>query len=136
MAYNTQFMNVYGFTIEVHAGGRRVWPPSFKRFIKDKLDQGALTVEDVIATCNVSKSLVYKWRSDVAKSLKRYGDTANSPMFTEIVVDKECAMPCTPENCSEDRIILQGRASQIVLPVDYSVTDLVKILLALEGQPE
>ncbi|WP_373636846.1 hypothetical protein [Yoonia sp. BS5-3] len=42
-----QSFEVYGFTIEVHAGGRRVWPPSFKRFVKDRLDSGELAVSDV-----------------------------------------------------------------------------------------
>ncbi|MEM1236342.1 MAG: hypothetical protein AAGI10_05165 [Pseudomonadota bacterium] len=50
---------VYGFTIDVHAGGRRVWPPSFKRFVKSKLDAGELTVAEVMKTCNVSQSLIY-----------------------------------------------------------------------------
>ncbi len=58
---------VFGFTIEVHAGGRRVWPPSFKKFISNSLDDGSLKVDDVMKTCNVSQSLVYKWRADIAK---------------------------------------------------------------------
>ena len=72
---------VYGFTIEVHAGGRRVWPPSFKRFIKDKLDSGELTVSEVMRTCNASQSLVYKWRADVNASKIRTNSTdeLNSP---------------------------------------------------------
>ncbi len=55
-----QSFEVYGFTIEVHAGGRRVWPPSFKRFIKENLDRGDLSVGDVMKQCNVSQSLGYK----------------------------------------------------------------------------
>lgn len=58
---------VFGFTIEVHAGGRRFWPPSFKKFISNSLDDGSLKVDDVMKTCNVSQSLVYKWRADIAK---------------------------------------------------------------------
>ena len=42
---------VYGFTIEVHAGGRRVWPPSFKRFVKDGLDSGKFALSDVTKEC-------------------------------------------------------------------------------------
>ena len=65
MDQHTRSFQVYGFTIEVHAGGRRVWPPSFKRFIKQKLDSGELAVGDVMKKCRVSQSLIYKWRSDV-----------------------------------------------------------------------
>ena len=42
MSLEVRSFEVYGFTIEVHAGGRRVWPPSFKRFVKEGLDSGKL----------------------------------------------------------------------------------------------
>lgn len=44
------------FTIEVHAGGRRVWPPIFKRFVRDKLDNGELSVGQVMKTCMARSS--------------------------------------------------------------------------------
>lgn len=40
MESTLQSFEVYGITIDVHAGGRRVWPPSFKRFVKNQLDVG------------------------------------------------------------------------------------------------
>jgi len=68
MSLEVRSFEAYGFKIEVHAGGRRVWPPSFKRFINDKMDSGELNVGEVTKTCNVSQSLVYKWRADVKAS--------------------------------------------------------------------
>ena len=47
MAQSPKSFEVYGFTIEVHPGGRRVWPPSFKRFVREGLDSGKLTLADV-----------------------------------------------------------------------------------------
>ena len=75
MDQDTKSFQVYGFTIEVHAGGRRVWPPSFKRFVKERLDSGDLALADVMKTCNVSQSLVYKWRADVKASCKSAAKT-------------------------------------------------------------
>ncbi len=57
-----QSFEVYGFTIEVHSGGRRVRPHSFKRFITQQLNSEALTVHQVMKECNFSQSLVYKLR--------------------------------------------------------------------------
>ena len=84
---------VYGFTIEVHSGGRRVWPPSFKRFVKTKLDAGELTVAEVMKTCNVAKSLIYKWRTDVKASRKTTKTVSEERLFSEIVVIEEEAEP-------------------------------------------
>lgn len=74
MALETRSFEVYGFTIEIHAGGRRAWPPSFKRFINDKMDRGELSVGEVMKTCNVSQSLVYKWRGDVRRGGTRQSE--------------------------------------------------------------
>ena len=60
MEHYPQSFEAFGFTIEVHAGGRRVWPPSFKRYIASKLDSGELTVNQVMEACNASQSLVYR----------------------------------------------------------------------------
>lgn len=54
---------IHGFTMEVHAGVRRAWPPSFIKFISNSLDDGTPKVEDVMKTYNISQSLVYKWRA-------------------------------------------------------------------------
>jgi len=43
-------------TIEVHAGGRRVWPSSLKRFIKNKIEDGELAVAEVMNTCSNSRA--------------------------------------------------------------------------------
>ncbi len=77
---------VYGFTIEVHAGGRRVWPPSFKRFITNSLDDGSLQVDDVMKRCNVSQSLVYKWRADLKRAAGSRISVREERLFSEVVI--------------------------------------------------
>lgn len=121
---------VYGFNIEVHAGGRRVWPPSFKKFISNSLDDGSLKVDDVMKTCSVSQSLVYKWRADIAKHPAMADVAANTSAFSEILVEDdahETAKRAGP-------IRLRGRASEIQLPADYPVDDLIAIIMSLESK--
>lgn len=96
-----QPFEAYGFTIEVHAGGRRVWPPSFKRFVKEQLDAGALSVDDVMTKCNVSQSLVYKWRADVkASQIEPFSkeSTPYSPRFSSRRKNQELA--ATPKTAT------------------------------------
>lgn len=89
MAQFPKSFEVYGFTIEVRAGGRRVWPPSFKRFVKEGLDGGKLAVADVMKECNVSQSLVYKWRADVKASRIRTTTVTEDAFFSKVVVDED-----------------------------------------------
>ena len=123
---------VYGFTIEVHAGGRRVWPPSFKRFIKEKLDSGELALADVMKTCNVSQSLVYKWRADVKASRLRTTTVTEDAFFAEVVVDEERATG-DAAMVDQDQIQISGHAFNVSLPATYPVENLVKVILAIEG---
>ncbi|WP_037316422.1 hypothetical protein [Ruegeria halocynthiae] len=104
-----QSFEVYGFTIEVHAGGRRVWPPSFKRFVKIKLDLGELTVGDIMEDCNVSQSLVYKWRSDVKSSRVRSVARSEERIFSEVLINEETQPNRDLE--TDNRILLTHRES-------------------------
>ena len=132
MSLEVRSFEVYGFTIEVHAGGRRVWPPSFKRFINEKMDRGELSVGEIMKTCNVSQSLVYKWRADVKASRIRTTTVTEDTIFTEVFVDEERA---TSDVASVhlDQIQISGRAFNVSLPAAYPVEDLVKVILAIEG---
>ena len=107
--------NVYGFTIEVHAGGRRVWPPSFKRFVKEGLDSGALALADVMKTCNVSQSLVYKWRADVKAARIRTTTVTEDEFFAEVVVGEERATGDAAP-IQHNQIQISGRAYNVSLP--------------------
>lgn len=78
----------FGFTIEVHFGGRRVWPPSFKRYISSKMDSGGLMVDQIMETCKASKSLVYKWRADVKNSKIRSVGIRQERLFSEVLIKK------------------------------------------------
>lgn len=124
---------VYGFTIEVHAGGRRVWPPSFKRFIKEKLDNGELALADVMQTCNVSQSLVYKWRADVKTSHIQTATVTEDTFFAEVIVGEERDSG-NVSAVHPDHIQINGHAFNVSLPATYPVQDLVKVILAIEGR--
>lgn len=130
MSYHPRTLHHYGFTVEVHRGGRRVWPPSFKRFIRKSLDQGDLSVDDVIAECNVSKSLVYKWRADV-KGLE-YGPSCPNTSFSEVVVQNDGDAEVPVEEVTP-QIRLRGDVLDMCVPTDYPVADLVKLIAAFEG---
>lgn len=60
-----RLFEVYDVTIEFHAGGRRDYPPSFKRGIKEKVDSTGLTVGQVVKRCNAPHPLINKWRAGV-----------------------------------------------------------------------
>lgn len=127
-----QSFEVYGFTIEVHAGGRRVWPPSFKRFVREKLDNCELTVGQVMKTCNVSQSLVYKWRADVKRAGGGRTSVREERLFSEIVIEEPKDPAPTPSDGNQ--IVLRGKEVEITLPSTYPVDDLVAVILSLEGR--
>ena len=128
---DTKSFQVYGFTIEVHAGGRRVWPPSFKRFVKQKLDNGELTVGDVMKKCRVSQSLIYKWRADVRRASSRKTEIREERMFSEVIIDESDPSSSEPELA--DQIILRSSTLEISLPVGYPVSDLIQVAAAIGG---
>ena len=131
MGLETRSFTVYGFKIEVHAGGRRVWPPSFKRFINDSLDTGSLKVEDVTRECNVSQSLVYKWRADVRRAGEGRISVREDRLFSEVIIE-EGSSP-TSVNPNETHIQLRIRDIEISLPATYAVDDLVAVALSIEA---
>ena len=123
---------VYGFTIEVHAGGCRVWPPSFKRFVKEGFDSGKLPFTDVMNECSVSQSLVYKWRADVKASRIRTAAVTEDAFFSEVVVDED--QPACPLADPARGILLRGREIEVSLPSTYLVPDLIKVILSIESR--
>ncbi|WP_107495059.1 hypothetical protein [Thalassobius sp. I31.1] len=127
-----QSFEVYGFTIEVHAGGRRVWPPSFKRFITNSLDDGSLKVDDVMKRCNVSQSLVYKWRADLKRAGGNRISVREERLFSEVVIEDTERSEAT--GSVETQIVLRGREIEIVLPAEYPIDNLVTVVLSLEGR--
>ena len=126
MGLEINSFEVYGFKIEVHAGGRRVWPPSFKRFVSQGLENGDLSLREVMKTCNVSQSLVYKWRGDVRRAGRRKTNVREERMFSEVIVQEDHT---EPNSLSE--IVLRRDKLEITLPTSYPVSDLVSVIQAL-----
>lgn len=126
MGMEVRSFKIYGFKIEVHAGGRRVWPPSFKRFINEKMDRGELSVGEVMKTCKVSQSLVYKWRGDVRRAGRIKAKVQEERIFSEVIVQEN---PTEPDSLSE--IVLRSDKLEITLPASYPVSDLVSVIQAL-----
>lgn len=123
---------VYGYTIEVHAGGRRVWPPSFKRYVTQQLEEGVLAIGDVTKECNVSQSLVYKWRADIKRAGRSRVSVREERLFSEVVIDDEDST--TVPEPDETHIKLRVREVEILLPATYAVVDLVNVALSLEAR--
>lgn len=83
--------------------------------------------------CNVSQSLVYKWRADVKASQIEPSGEERQPIFTEVLVAAE--EPRVGHDAKDrDRIQLVAGKMTISLPVSYPVEDLVKVILAIEAQ--
>jgi len=117
---------VYGFTIKVHTGGRRVWPPSFKRFIKNKMEAGEPTVADVMETCSVSQSLFYKWRADVKASRKMAKAVSEEQMFSEIVIEEKTQS--ANKSAGRDHIHLTTPEGTLDFPAAYGFDDVTVLL--------
>ncbi len=96
------------------------------------MDSGELYVGEVMKTCNVSQSLVYKWRADVKASRNRTATVTDDAFFAEIVVGEEGATSDSGP-IQHDQIQICGRAFNLSLPAAYPVEDLVKVILAIEG---
>lgn len=125
-------LEVFGFTIPVVSGGRRMWPPRFKQFITEKMDSGDLTVQQVSKTCRVSKSLVYQWRMQ-ARGKPVTASDWRAEAFAQVVV--EDAPPDRAATAPSAGVIsISGLTTRIELPADYPVADLVKIVQALAAQ--
>ncbi|WP_171179274.1 hypothetical protein [Ruegeria sp. HKCCD8929] len=131
MGQHPRSFEAYGFTIEVHAGGRRVRPPSFKRFVNQKLDRGELTVGEVMKTCNVSQSLIYKWRADVRRASTHRTEVREERIFSEVVV--EAGEVCADRQTNDSCVVLRRNLVEVCLPASYPVENLIRVIHALDG---
>lgn len=132
MANTAQCVDIFGFTIPVLAGGKRLWSPRFKRFITEKMDTGELTVNQVVKKCKVSKSLVYQWRMQAKGKPVTASDWRAKAVFAPVVVEERPQASTEMAIVKEGNIRLKGCSTKITLPATYPVDDLVKIIRALE----
>lgn len=83
-----------------------------------------------MADCNVSKSLVYKWRVDVRRANRGRTEIREEHVFSEIVVgefeDTEAAATTV------SHIELRAGSVELILPETFPIDDLIKIVLAVE----
>ncbi len=126
MGFETRSFEVYGFKIDMNAGGRRVWPPNFKRFINKKMDCGELSVREIMKTFNVSQSLVYKWPGGVQRAGRMTTDVREERVFSKIVVQEDPVEPDAPFD-----IVLRSNKLKITLPAydpDSNLISLIQVL--------
>lgn len=128
-------LQAFGFSIPVTPAGRRVWPPRFKRFVLEKMDSGELTLDQIMETCGVSRSYVYQWRMQAQGKPVTAAEWRAKAQFAEIVVpeDHEDGKPSATVPTSMARITISGAVTEITLPSDYPVGDLVQIIRAFEA---
>jgi len=98
--------------------------------VKKKLDDGELTVEDIMAECNVSQSLVYKWRADVKRANCNFPETQTEPVFSELVVERDNAA-LEIDTPKYSQIIVRSSNVDISIPAAYPVADLIKVIEAV-----
>ncbi|WP_323716360.1 transposase [Paracoccus aminovorans] len=55
------FMEIFGFSVPVLPGGRRIWSPRFKRLITERMDAGDLTSSRLPRNV-MFPNLIYQWR--------------------------------------------------------------------------
>ena len=125
-------LQAFGFSIPVTPAGRRVWPPSFKRFVLEKMDTGELTLDEITSACGVSRSYIYQWRMQAQGKPVTAAEWRAKAQFAEIVVENDGQ----PENAAAvipAQIAISGLITEITLPRDYPVADLVQIIRALEA---
>jgi len=96
------------------------------------MDNGELGVCEVMKTCNVSQSLVYKWRADVKRAGGGRISVREERLFSEIVIEEPQDPAPTPSD--RNQIVLRGREVEISLPSTYPVDDLISVILSLEGR--
>ncbi|KFI29423.1 hypothetical protein CDV50_18885 [Haematobacter massiliensis] len=125
-------LEAFGFSIPVTPAGRRVWPPRFKRYVLEKMDAGELTLEQITQTCGVSRSYVYQWRMQAQGKPVTAAEWRAKAQFAEVVVSED-DQPSAAAIAPLDQITVSGSRTEITLPGDYPVSDLVQIIRVLEA---
>ncbi len=127
MTAQTQTIEIFGFTIPILSGGKRQWPLLFKQFISTEIDEGNFTVTQVAKACRVSKSQVYQWRMQAKGKPVTATDWRAKAMFAPVVVETE------NDDTQGRTILVRGRTVEVILPMDYPVSDLIQIIQATDG---
>ncbi len=123
----------FGFTIPISSTGRRIWPSGFKKFVIEKLDAGELTVQQVEQEGQVARSLIYKWQAK-----RSAADEAERPInaFAQVRVrdtpKAKLGLERLPPSADIRCIRIHGPVSNLVLPVDYPVENLIQLVQAME----
>lgn len=128
---NNPPLQAFGFSIPVTPAGRRVWSPKFKRFILEKMSSGELTLDQIVETCGVSKSYVYQWRMQAQGKPVTAAEWRAKAQFAEIVVQQD-EKPTVAAASPPAQINISGLITEITLPYDYPIDDLVQIIRAME----
>lgn len=124
----------FGFTIPISSTGRRIWPSGFKKFIVEKLDAGELTVLQVEREGQVARSLIYKWQARIGA--EEAADRPTNPFAQVRVEDASMggAPPARSPSSLDIRCIhVHGAVSNLILPADYPIENLIQLVRAMEG---
>ncbi|MFV0292984.1 MAG: hypothetical protein ACK5II_07125 [Paracoccus sp. (in: a-proteobacteria)] len=124
----------FDFTIPVTQTGRSRWPPGFKKYVIEKLETDELTVSQIAEESRIKKSLIYKWQ---AKSRSANKIVRPSKTFAQVLVgNKPAEQPWTedgPPSVDVQCIHLRGVAANLILPPDYPIENLVRLVQAMEA---
>lgn len=131
MPDRTATLQAFGFSIPVNRAGRRLWPSRFKQFVLERMDAGEISLQQVINTCQVSRSYLYQWRMQAKGKPVTAADWRAKARFCEVVVQEEASL--APQASPPAAITISRGFASITLPVDYPIDRLIRILQALEG---
>jgi len=96
------------------------------------MDAGELTLEQITQTCGVSRSYVYQWRMQAQGKPVTAAEWRAKAQFAEVVVSED-DQPSAAAIAPLDQITVSGSRTEITLPGDYPVSDLVQIIRVLEA---
>lgn len=124
----------FGFTIPISSTGCRIWPSDFKKFTIEKLDAGELTVQQVEQEAQLARSLIYKWQ---AKSGADGEAVRPINSFAQVRIEdasKGTSAPARSPSSADIRCIhVHGAVSNLVLPADYPIENLIQLVRVMEA---
>ncbi|MFV0291978.1 MAG: hypothetical protein ACK5II_01620 [Paracoccus sp. (in: a-proteobacteria)] len=98
------------------------------------METGELTVRQIAEESGIKKSIIYKWQ---AKSRSANKTARPSKTFAQVLVGNEPAkQPWTEDGLPEagvQCIHLRGVAANLILPPDYPIENLVRLVQAMEA---
>ena len=126
----SKVFHAYGYSIPVRKDGRRMWPTKFKQAMTYKIRSKELSVKEIAETCNTDLITVKQWRRELSKK-KPFGEINHpaEPVFAQLTMSDTDGSTQRPTG----DIKLHCKNFELMLPENYPVDNIVRILKSLDG---